>query len=317
MIGFMQEENLPKTQLEAIRYFGDLEKCHEFIVNMRWANGVKCPHCKSKRVGKFSGKRHVANCKDCKRQFTAKLGTIFEDSPLGLDKWLPAVWMIVNAKNGISSCELARSLGVTQKTAWHMGHRVRVALHQGSFEKLSGVVEADETFIGGLSRNMHKQKRENKITGTGGANKTAIQGLLERHSKGKSKVIAKVIPHRRKTIIHANVKQYVEKGSALMTDALPSYNDLNKDYNHQVIDHAEAYVNGAIHTNGLENFWCLLKRSIRGTYVSVAPFHLFRYLDEQAYRFNQREGTDGERFQKAVASLTGKMLPYAKLTGAV
>jgi len=125
----MAESNIPETALEAIRHFGDLDNCHNFLVSLRWAKGITCPHCGSKEIGKLVMPRRVWNCKGCKKQFTAKLGTIFEDSPLGLDKWIPAVWLIVNAKNGISSCELARTLGVTQKTAWHMGHRIRKAVH--------------------------------------------------------------------------------------------------------------------------------------------------------------------------------------------
>lgn len=308
----MKENDLPQTQLEAIRYFGNPETCHEFIVNMRWPKGVECPHCKSQNVGKFSGKRRVANCKACKRQFTAKLGTIFEDSPLGLDKWLPAVWMIVNAKNGISSCELGRSLGVTQKTAWHMGHRIRLALHAGSFEKLSGIVESDETFIGGRSRFMHKARKKLQ---SGWKGMTPVQGLLERTAGGKpSRVKLKVLKTTRKHEVQGNVREHVVKGSEVHTDALRSYIGMDADYVHKVVDHAICYAKDNVHTNGLENFWCLFKRAIKGTYISVAPFHLFRYLDEQAYRFNKRNGTDADRFQLAVASLTGKKLAYANLT---
>jgi hypothetical protein len=233
-----------------------------------------------------------------------------------LDKWLSALWLIVNAKNGISSCELARVLGITQKSAWFVGHRIRKALHAGSFEKFAGEIEADETYIGGLSRNMHKSDRKRKIKGTGGAGKTAVQGLLARHEKGHSKVIAKVVPNTRCETIQSTVRKYVVKGSELMTDALPAYRGLQDEYTHNVIDHAEAYVRGNVHTNGLENFWSLLKRGIRGTYINVMPFHLFRYLDEQAYRFNERKADDSERFELAVPSVNGKRLTYRKLTGA-
>lgn len=308
----MTESQYPETQLEAIRYFADKEVCHEFVVKMRWPSGVKCPRCQSVNVGKFSGERKVCNCKDCKKQFTVKVGTIFEDSALGLDKWLPAIWLIVNAKNGISSCELARSLGITQKSAWHMGHRIRTALHDGSIEKYRGEVEADETYIGGKSRNKHFNKR---IKGTGGVGKTAVQGLLVRHTKTGSKVIAKVLKGTTRKHIQAGVRNHVEEGSSLYTDALHAYQELGGDYFHQFIDHAEKYVDGRIHTNGLENFWCLLKRSIRGTYVAPRAFHLFRYLDEQTYRFNDRKFTDSERFVKALGSVSGKQLTYKKLTG--
>ncbi|HVU28136.1 MAG TPA: IS1595 family transposase [Verrucomicrobiae bacterium] len=306
---------LPETQLEAIRYFGDIENCYKFLVRMRWPEGIVCPHCESKEIGKFIDSRKIWNCKGCKKQFSVKVRTIFEDSPLGLDKWLPAIWLIVNSKNGISSLELSRALGVTQKTAWFVGHRIRLALHVGNFQKLAGEIEVDETFIGGKARNMHKGKR--KAKGRGVVGKTAVQGLLERHSIRPSRIFLKVIPNTKRKIVQKNVRDYVLKGSHVMTDALRSYRGLNDEYVHNVIDHAEAYVRGNVHTNGLENFWSLLKRGIRGTYVSIEPFHLFRYLDEQAFRFNERALTDSERFVSITSVLSGKRLSYLELTGKV
>ena len=309
------QQPLPQTQIEAIRYFEDPDNCHNFMVSRRWPNGVTCPRCGSQSIGKLSKPRYVWNCKGCKKQFTVKVGTVFEDSPLPLTKWLPAVWLIVNAKNGISSCEIARALGVTQKTAWFMAHRIRTALHAGSFEKLSGTIEADETFIGGKASNMHKSKREAKIQGRGTVGKAIVLGLLERDEKGKaSKVKAKVIPDTQRETLHAEISQHVETGSQVFTDAWKAYRDLSPAYAHQFVDHAVAYVQGNVSTNGLENFWCLLKRSVKGTYVSVEPYHLFRYLDEQAYRFNDRKGSDSDRFVKAMQSLAGKRLTYAELT---
>jgi transposase-like protein len=223
--------------------------------------------------------------------------------------------MVVNCKNGISSYEMARALGVTQKSAWFMNHRIRLAVQEGTFEPMSGEVEVDETFIGGAARFMHKGRREAKITGTGGAGKTAVMGLLERHGKdGHSTVRAKVVPNVRRKTLSPEVRQQVAEGSEVFTDALKSYADLADAYNHQVIDHAECYVKGKIHTNGLENFWSLLKRSIKGTYVSVEPFHLFRYLDEQTFRFNTRKVGDGTRFLHAAAGIIGKRLTYKSLT---
>ena len=182
----MNKKDVPETALEAVRYFSKPETCHAFLVNLRWANGVYCPHCGSGKVGKFSGKRKVSNCKNCKKQFTAKVGTIFEDSALPLTKWIPAVWLIVNAKNGISSCELARTLGVTQKTAWHMGHRIRKAVHGGSFAgKFRGTVEVDETYIGGKARNMHWGKRT--VKGHGYIDrKKVLAHLRKRPSSGRN-----------------------------------------------------------------------------------------------------------------------------------
>jgi len=250
-------------------------------------------------------------CKGCKKQFSVKVGTIFEDSPIGMDKWLSAVWMLVNCKNGKSSYELARDLGVTQKTAWFMLHRLRLAMQTGTFEKLSGEVEADETFIGGKARNMHKKKREEKIHGRGSSGKVAIMGLLERPGE----VRAKVVPDTKSRTLQVEVRENVEPGSAVYTDALRSYKGLDPEYVHQVVDHAEKYAEGKVHVNGLENFWSLLKRCFNGTYVSVEPFHLFRYLDEQAFRFNEREGEDADRFKKALGSVAGRRLTYSELTG--
>jgi transposase-like protein len=222
------------------------------------------------------------------------------------------MWQIVNCKNGISSYEVHRAIGVTQKTAWFMDHRIRFALTAGTIDKLSGEVEADETFIGGKARNMHVSKRQRRITGTGGKDKTAVMGILERGGK----VRTVVIPNRKKKALQAEVKKHVEAGAALYTDALLSYDGLASDYAHQVVDHAVQYVDGKVHTNGLENFWSLLKRGISGTYISVEPFHLFRYLDEQTFRYNHREGmTDGDRFDVAVRQIVGKRLTLDQLTG--
>jgi hypothetical protein len=264
-------------------------------------------------VGAFGGKRLGSKCKACRKQFTVKVGTIFEDSPLSLSKWLPAMWMIVNAKNGVSSYEIARSLGVTQKTAWFMAHRIRRAIHEGSFEKMSGKIESDETFIGGRQKFRHKSKWKD-VSGWQG--KTPVQGLLERTTGGKaSRVKLKVLKTTRNHEVQGNVREYVLRGSELYTDALRSYIGMNAEYVHQVVDHAICYAKGHVHTNGLENFWSLLKRTIKGTYTHVETPHLFRYLDEQAYRFNERKSTDGERFVKAARDVCGKRMTYAALTG--
>jgi transposase-like protein len=235
-----------------------------------------------------------------------------EDSPVGLDKWLMAMWLVVNCKNGVSSYEIHRSIGVTQKTAWFLDHRIRLMLGDDyASGKLGGEVEADETFIGGKARNMHASKRERRITGTGGKDKTAVMGLLERGGNVRTKVISS----RKKKEFHAEVKKHVEAGAALYTDALMSYRGLEKEFVHQVVDHAVEYVNGRVHTNGLENFWSLLKRGINGTYVSIEPFHLFRYLDEQSFRFNNRKLNDAQRFDIATRGMVGKRLAYAEVTG--
>ena len=239
-----------------------------------------------------------------------------------LDKWLPALWLIVSCKNGISSYEVAAALDITQKSAWFMMHRIRLAMQSGSFVKLGGdggEVEVDETFIGGKARNMHVSERKRRITGTGGKDKTMVMGILERGGEVRTVVVA----NRRKAVLQSEVKRHVQAGSALYSDALKSYQGLETDYAHKVIDHAVQYVDGRVHTNGLENFWSLLKRGISGTYVSVEPFHLFRYLDEQTFRYNNRKDADGnkvenaDRFKLALSQIVGKRLTYAEVTGKV
>jgi len=307
----------PKTLVEAVQYFSNADVATEFFVQMRWPVGVCCPHCGSTDVAYLKNQRRwQCREKHARRQFSAKVGTIFEESPMGLDKWFVAVWCITNAKNGISSCELARALGITQKSAWFMLHRVRHAMHVGSFEKFCGTVESDETFIGGKSRNMHLSRRREKIHGTGGMGKAVVHGLIERGNKKRgSKVKATVVPNTKKSMLVPVIQQHVEAGSTVYTDSLQSYNALSAMYVHDAIDHAECYVRGAVHTNGMENFWSLLKRSINGTYVSVDAPHLGRYVDEQAFRFNERKMDDGQRFNLILPGVIGKRLTYKALIG--
>ena len=306
----------PKTLLEATKVFSDPETCRLFLEEQRWPEGVKCPVCGSAvntfiRDGKNGrwqcGKRHPG------RKFTVKTGSVMEQSNLPLEIWLIAMWLITNAKNGISSYEIHRALGVTQKTAWFLLHRIRYAMQNGMFEKLIDHVEVDETYIGGKARNMHPHKRKEKIKGTGGAGsgKAVVMGMLERGGK----VVTKHIEKPNKKTLQGHIKAHVDKGATLSTDALSSYKGLSAEYVHGVVDHAVSYVEGSIHTNGLENYWSLLKRTISGTYVSVEPFHLHRYLDEQAFRYNERKLNDGGRFDLVTQGVTGKRLTYRHLTG--
>jgi len=307
----MATGNTPKTLQQAVIYFSNPDNCREYLVARRWPDGVECPIC-GRNDASYLANQKKWQCKSAHkgRQFSAKTGTIFEDSPLGLDKWLTAVWLITNAKNGISSYEVHRAIGVTQKTAWFMLQRIRLAMQSGSFlKKMNGHIEVDETFIGGLARNMHATKR--KHLGTGGAGKVAVMGLLERHGE----VRAHVVHNTQAETLQARIRQHVETGSNLYTDKYVAYKHLEEEFIHGVINHAERYVDGQVHTNGIENFWSLLKRSIKGTYVSVEPFHLFRYLDEQTFRFNGRRGNDSERFQKAMEQISGKRLTYKEVTG--
>ncbi len=313
--------NEPKSLQEAIVYFADPDNCVDYLAVRRWPDGVViCPICGSDKVSSFNPTRRTWKCSSHhgKREFSIKVGTVMEDSPIGLDKWLTAMWMVLNCKNGVSSCEIARTVRITQKSAWFLLHRIRLALHDESLGRLSGEVEVDETFIGGKARNMHIDKRERRITGTGGKDKTIVFGALERGGKVRTAVVA----NRKKHGLQAQVRTHVEAGSALYSDALLSYDGLAQEYAHKVVDHAEQYVDGKIHTNGMENFWSLLKRGINGTYVSVEPFHLFRYLDEQMFRYNNRATkdhaiSDADRFSAAVLQIVGRRLTFAELTGKV
>lgn len=315
-----EKSEFPETLTEAVRYFADEETAFEFVKAMKWPDGVaRCPKCGSDNAG-FLATRKLWKCRECQRQFSVKVDTIFEDSPLGFDKWLPAFWMILNAKNGISSCELARALGVTQKSAWHMLHRIRLCVQDKDSSKLGGTVEVDETFIGARGRTMNaKAKAKRKAMfgkGRGPVAQTPVQGLLERGTEKKaSRVKLKVLDTVKSHEVQANVREYVLKGATVNTDELRSYCGLEADFAHKVINHAERYVDGVVHTNGMENFWSVLKRTLKGTYISVEPFHLFRYLDEQAFRFNLRKSDDQGRFLLGVRGILGKCLRYAKLIG--
>jgi hypothetical protein len=308
----------PETLIEAVRQFSDLDHATEFFARLRWPQGVRCPHCGSDQVDYVTGRR-VWECrgKHPKSQFSVKMGTIFEECRLPIDKCLIAIWLEVNAKNSISSYEVARHLGVTQKTACFLQHRVRHALHVGSFDtKLAGIVEADETFVGGRAIFMHKAQRKAKIKKTGGNHMTPVMGLLQRHSGDKHSMIrATVLPTRRQPELHDVIRKNVEPGTHLYTDAMIAYRSLNDTFVHKFIDHAEKYVEGAVHTNGLENFWALFKRCIKGTHVSIEPFHLAAYVDAEAYRFNNRQTDDGGRFIRALRGVGGKRLDYRTLIG--
>ena len=303
-----------KTLQEAIIYFSNPDNCVSYVVSKRWSDGVViCPNCGSKEV-KYMPTRRTWQCKTRhpKSQFSVKVGSVYEDSAIGLDKWLMATWMLTSSKNGVSSYEIHRAIGVTQKTAWFMSQRIRLSMQDDDGNQLSGQVEVDETFIGGKARNMHASKRRTRITGTGGKDKTIVMGMLERGGKVK----AGVVEDRSAMTLQMNVLDRIAVGSEVITDELHSYKGLEGAYVHNVINHANEYVKGHIHTNGMENFWSLLKRGLNGTYVAVRPFHLFRYIDEQAFRYNNRKDIgDGGRFDLCVTQGFGKRLTYKQLTG--
>lgn len=307
-------DSMPKTLIDVVQYFSDPDRALWFLVGLKWPDGIVCHHCGTIDPSHtFLKNLKKWKCKACRKQFTAKEGTIFEKSQVSLSKWFITMWVLANDKNGVSSYEIHRGIGVTQKTAWFMLQRLRLVLQEepSSDSKLSGIIEVDETYIGGKARNMHKDKREEKIKGRGATGKAIVMGLLERDGKIRTKVVGDT---KRKTL-HGEIEFHVEKGSEICSDSLDSYKGLDPEYVHNFVNHAETYVVGHVHTNGLENFWCLLKRTIGGTYTSCEPFHLFRYLDEQAFRFNYRKDDDAGRFSTAARSVVGKRLTYKRLIG--
>jgi len=318
-----RKEQKPKTLQEAIQYFSDEQVCIDTVAKLRWPDGVvTCPSCEGKEHYYLASQKRW-KCKECGRQFSVKLGTIFEDSPISLCKWLAALWMLVNCKNGVSSYEVGRALGVTQKSAWFMMHRLRLALRNGSLEKFGsgegGEVEVDESYVGPNPKNMHKERklRYNQQRNATGHGKAIVMGILDRESR---EVRAKVVPNAKRETLQSEILKNVRHGSRVYTDEAVAYNTLWANYIHRVVNHAEEYVKGSVHTNGLENFWSLMKRNLRGTYVAVEPFHLDRYLDEQMFRYNNRGSkdakvTDADRFDLALKQIGGKRLTFAEVTG--
>jgi transposase-like protein len=303
----------PHTLQQAILYFSDSDRCFKFAVELRWPNGVvSCPRCGSEKHS-FVQTRKLWHCKGCKKQFTLKVGTILEDSPITLDKWMVAMWMLANCKNGVSSYEVHRAIGVTQKTAWFILHRIRVAMadQTGLIGGGSAPVECDETFVGGNVQKMHKRKRI-EVNARGG-NKTIVFGMLERGGRVKARVIA----DRKKQQIQPAMAEAIVPGANIITDEFSTYSFASNAYNREVVNHAIEYANGHIHTNGIENFWSLLKRGLKGTYVAVEPFHLDAYVAEQVFRYNNRKDSDDStRFMTVMSSVAGKRLTYDQLTGA-
>jgi transposase-like protein len=331
------------TLQQAIVHFADREDCRQFMVFLRWPDGVvKCPYCGATKLT-WMAKANVYRCygDHLKYKFSLKVGTVFEDSAIGLEKWLPAVWLLANSKNGISSYELHRALGVTQKTAWFMNHRIRTAMHTKSFLKMGGndggPVEIDEAFVGGEPKNKHLSVRKaNKFVPAGdglmmanpnyrstagrATKKTPVFGMIDRNTR---QVRAHVIPEIKREVLMDAILNNIEKGSTIYSDGLREYQSLkHQDFVHETVNHLYEYVRGEVHTNGIENFWSLLKRGLRGTYISVEPFHLDRYVGEQVFRYNNRATkdnplNDADRFMLAASQIVGKRLTYAELTGKV
>lgn len=336
--------NSPKTLQQAIQFFTEYENCRRFMIAIRWPDGrVLCPRCGSARIAYLENAR-VYRCHEGheKQKFSLKFGTVMEDSPIGLDKWLPIMWMMVNCKNGISSYEAAKAVGITQKSAWFMLHRIRTSLKDGNAGKLGGEggpVELDESYHGGEPKNRHmgkrrpvdpayvlkggvkvKNPRRRKLQTGAGTEKVPVFGMLDRDTR---QVRAHVIPQIRREVLMNSILNNIEKGSKVYTDGLSAYSSLPAmEFIHETVNHVTEYVRGDVHTNGIENFWALLKRTLKGTYVAVEPFHLDAYVDEQVFRFNNRSTrdnplNDADRFMLAVSQIVGKRLTYAELTGKV
>jgi transposase-like protein len=330
----------PKTLQDAILFFSDEQRCIDAVAQMRWLAGVVCPHCETvtAKPPMYLRKQKRWKCRECREQFSVKVGTVMEDSPIPLRKWLPALWLLVNCKNGVSSWEIHRALGVTQKTAWFMLHRLRLGVHSPQPKhKMGGPgseVEVDESFIGGKAKNMHKDRKlrwqqmrseipdwkSSTTTASRQYGKTPVMGIFDRDQR---KVRARVIPAVKRETLQAEILRQVEIGTTVYTDEAVSYEKaLARDYVHETVNHLNKYVDGRIHTNGLENFWSLFKRGLNGTYVAVEPFHLFRYLDELMFRYNNRATKDNplddsDCFMLALSQVAGKRLTYAQLTGKV
>lgn len=305
-------DETPDTLQEIIRYFSDVERAFEYMTTLRWPDGVTCPHC-HRKDHTFIRTRKIWRCKGCRKQFSLKKGTIMEASPLGYDKWVITFWLLANCKNGISSYELARHIGVCQKSAWFLLQRAREVMITKDFEprrKFSGITEADEFYHGGEAKNMHKWKREQKIKGRGGSGKVIVLGVMKRGGE----VRVTVAPDTKRETVQGFIKQNVRKGSKVFTDTMGGYSGLGASYTHETVAHsAHEYVRGEVHCNSMENFWSLVARIFSGTYIYCAAGHLPRYLSEQVYRFNNRKVTDAVRFERVISRIAGQRLTFQQL----
>ncbi len=305
-----------KTLQDAMEHFLEPKNAIAYMVRLRWPDGViKCPNCGGTDVT-WMPTRNLFQCRNRhpKRQFSVKVGTIFEDSPISLGKWLLIGWMRANCRNGISSHEVGRTIGITQKSAWFMLHRLRAAAHEEDHaEPLFNEVECDETYVGGRTKFKHARKIAQLTRKPSIHDKTPVMGILQRGGT----VRAMVVKNHKRIHLHAEIHKHVAPGSTIYTDDLHSYRGLS-GYDHHYVDHLTKYVSGRIHTNGLENFWSLLKRCIKGTYVQVTPEHLNAYVAEQVFRYNSRKKlgvSEEQRFSRLLEGTTGKRLTYAELIG--
>lgn len=306
-------DEIPKTLIEAVRYFSVPSHCNDFMREIKWPSGkILCPKCGNDSCKEIATRPGTIKCNraNCQKQFSFKVGTIFEDSPLGLDKWFVAVWSIANCRNGCSSHELGRAIGVTQKTAWFMLHRIRLAMESDSFNKLSGEIETDETYVGGKAKNMHSKRRRKEIDGRGAVGKKPVQAIVERNGDVRTFVVEATDAET----LRGNVLRNVERDSFVYTDESSAIQGMDHAFYHHFVTHSKGeFVRGRVSTNCVENFFSLLKRALKGTYIRVRPWHLFRYCHEQGFRYNVRKLSDAARFLSLLRNVVGKRITYREL----
>lgn len=294
---------------QLMKDFSDEQKCRDFLVRQRW-NGVPvCPYCNSTKSYVIeNGKRFKCGERACYKKYSVTVGTVFHASNIPLNVWFPAMYLISAHKKGISSIQLSKDLGVTQKTAWFMLHRIRQSLKDKDSSLLQGIVEVDETYVGGRFKNKHKSLRKNNRV-EGNLNKSAVMGYISREGSLRTEVF-----NVSETPLLDLVKKNVDTSAQLITDGSAAYYHAKKDYPlHEIIYHArDEYSRDGFHTNTIEGFWAQLKRSIYGIYHRVSPKHLTRYCDESTYRYNSRKLKDGERFELSLQNIEGR-LPYKQL----
>lgn len=295
------------TLPEFLAYFKDEGTCRKRFAAIRFRNGEYCPHCGHTEIYTFKGGRRY-RCAKCRKDFTIITGTVFGESKVSLQKWFTAIYLLSTTSKGISSVQLAKHVGVTQKTGWFMDHRIRKALKENGGQ-LFGVCEADETYVGGLAKAMHADKRAKQ--GTGGVGKAIVMGIVQRGGSVKAGVIEKTDS----PTLHGQIHKHVEPGTTIYTDSWRGYRGLHSHFAHEVVDHAVSHARGELHTNSIESFWALFKRGYVGIYHQMSRKHLQRYVDEFVFRFNRRDNLMQDQFSDVVANVTeSTRLPYRELT---